>query len=140
MEYCRRPAIAGYPYTRFGDLLLGHRTDPSDPANPGATIGVPPPPFENLPNREGEDPHGIPRLAPAEQRLVSDFFAGAIQQTDTCGGGPCYAGSFTGPEDGSLSEVPPSRGLGSGAPRRRRDSSGCRIGPGSAHVPLRVGA
>ena len=29
--------------------------------------------------------------------MVSDFFEGAIQQSDTCSGGPCYAGSFTGP-------------------------------------------
>lgn len=26
-----------------------------------------------------------------------DFFAGAIQEADNCGGSPCYAGSFTGP-------------------------------------------
>jgi hypothetical protein len=28
---------------------------------------------------------------------VSDFFDGAIQKADNCGGGPCYAGTFTGP-------------------------------------------
>ena len=52
---------------------------------------------ENLPNRTGQDPHGAPREAPAEQQLVSDFFNGAILKGDNCGGGPCYAGSFTGP-------------------------------------------
>ena len=65
--------------------------------NPGSQIGVPPPPYENLPNREGEDPHGAPRAATVEQQLVSHFFGGAIQSSDDCGGGPCFAGGFTGP-------------------------------------------
>jgi hypothetical protein len=60
-------------------------------------IGVEPPPYENLPNRSGVDPHGAPRAEPAEQQLVSNFFAGAILQSDDCGGGPCFAGGFTGP-------------------------------------------
>ncbi|HXP36164.1 MAG TPA: hypothetical protein VN817_00225, partial [Solirubrobacteraceae bacterium] len=63
----------------------------------GKTIGTEPPPYENLPNRTGEDPHSAPRAAPAEQQLVSDFFNGAIQKSDNCNHGPCYAGSFTGP-------------------------------------------
>jgi hypothetical protein len=67
------------------------------PVGSGESIGVPPPPWENLPNREGEDPHGAPRAAPAEQQLVSDFIEGAIAKKDACGNGPCYAGSFTGP-------------------------------------------
>jgi hypothetical protein len=63
----------------------------------GSFIGTEPPPYENLPNRTGEDPHGAPRAAAAEQQLVSDFFEGKIPKTDNCGGGACYAGSFTGP-------------------------------------------
>jgi hypothetical protein len=47
--------------------------------------------------RTGQDPHGAPREAPAEQQLVSDFFEGAIPKVDDCRNGPCYAGSFTGP-------------------------------------------
>lgn len=91
------PTIDSYPYT--GSAIYYWDIGPvrEDPSNPGSFIGVPPPPYENLPNREGEDPHGAPRAAAAEQQLVSDFFAGAIQAGDDCGGGPCYAGSFTGP-------------------------------------------
>jgi hypothetical protein len=91
------PSIRHYPYT--GSAIYYWDVGPvrEDPAKPGSFIGVPPPPYENLPNREGEDPHGAPRAAPAEQQLVSDFFAGAIQVGDSCGGGPCFAGSFTGP-------------------------------------------
>ncbi len=91
------PAIGSYPYT--GSAIYYWDIGPirSDPSEPSKTIGVEPPPYENLPNRLGEDPHGAPRAAAAEQQLVSNFFNGAIQATDNCGGGPCYAGSFTGP-------------------------------------------
>ncbi len=90
------PAIGSYPfggsaiyYWDAGPIRAG--------TTPGETIGTEPPPYENVPNRLGEDPHGAPRAAVAEQQLVSDFFDGAIQATDLCGGGPCYAGTFTGP-------------------------------------------
>lgn len=91
------PSIRHLPYT--GSAIYYWDIGPvrEDPLNPGLQIGVEPPPYENLPNRSGEDPHGAPRAAPAEQQLVSDFFAGAIQAGDDCGGGPCYAGSFAGP-------------------------------------------
>lgn len=91
------PSIRHYPFT--GSAIYYWDIGPAreDPLNPGTQIGVEPPPYENLPNRVGEDPHGAPRAAPAEQQLVSDFFAGAIPAGDDCGGGPCYAGSFTGP-------------------------------------------
>jgi hypothetical protein len=91
------PSIRRYPYT--GSAIYYWDAGPlrEDPANPGAQIGTEPPPYENLPNRVGEDPHGAPRAAAAEQQLVSDFFDGAILSSDDCGGGPCYAGGFAGP-------------------------------------------
>jgi len=89
------PSIHHYPYT--GSAIYYWDIGPVREGPLGETIGVEPPPYENLPNRIGEDPHEAPRRAPAEQQLVSDFFAGAIQVGDNCGGGPCYAGSFTGP-------------------------------------------
>jgi hypothetical protein len=91
------PPIGSYPYT--GSAIYYWDTGPvrEDPLNPGTQIGVEPPPYENLPNRSGQDPHGAPRATPAEQQLVSDFFDGAILESDNCGGGPCYAGGFTGP-------------------------------------------
>jgi hypothetical protein len=90
------PSISSYPFTGsavyywdIGPIRAG--------SEPGKQIGVEPPPYENLPNRLGEDPHGAPRAAAAEQQLVSDFFEGAIKASDNCAGGPCYAGTFTGP-------------------------------------------
>ncbi|MGA2452923.1 MAG: hypothetical protein ABSG93_05335 [Solirubrobacteraceae bacterium] len=91
------PKIKSYPYT--GSAIYYWDIGPvrENPSDPGSQIGVEPPPYENIPNETGEDPHEAPRNAPAEQQLVSDFFGGAIPKTDNCGGGPCYAGSFTGP-------------------------------------------
>ena len=67
--------------------------------NPGSGqfVGTEPAAPENMPNRSGRDPHGAPRATPAEQQLVSDFFEGAIQESDNCGGGPCFAIGFSGP-------------------------------------------
>jgi hypothetical protein len=91
------PTIYRYPYT--GSAVYYWDTGPirEDPANPGSLIGTEPPPYENVPNREGADPHGAPRATPAEQQLVSDFFEGAIPKSDNCGGGPCFATGFSGP-------------------------------------------
>jgi hypothetical protein len=91
------PTIRKLPYT--GSAIYYWDSGPvrEDPANPGKFIGTEPPPYENLPNRTGVDPHGDPRAAAAEQQLVSDFFDGAILPGDDCGGGPCFAGGFTGP-------------------------------------------
>jgi hypothetical protein len=93
----RVPGIKQYPYT--GSALYYWDIGPirENPLNPGSQIGVEPPPFENVPNSAGEDPHEAPRNAPAEQQLVSDFFEGAIPKSDDCKRQACYAGSFTGP-------------------------------------------
>jgi hypothetical protein len=91
------PTISGYPYTGSAVYYWDIGPIRENPLDPGTQIGVEPPPFENLPNRSGEDPHSSPRATPAEQQLVSDFFEGAIEKADTCNHGPCYAGSFTGP-------------------------------------------
>ncbi len=91
------PAIRRYPYT--GSAIYYWDSGPirEDAANPGSEIGTEPPPYENVPNRSGQDPHGAPRATPAEQQLVSDFFAGAIPRSDDCSGGPCFAIGFGGP-------------------------------------------
>jgi hypothetical protein len=91
------PTITHYPYTGSAAYYWDGGPIRPNPANPSATVGTEPPPWENLPNRTGEDPHGLPRATAAEQQLVSDFFDGAIQHSDNCGGGPCYSGTFTGP-------------------------------------------
>ncbi len=91
------PAISARPFT--GSAIYYWDIGPirESPVGSGNVIGVAPPPYENLPNREGQDPHSAPRAAPAEQQAVSDFFEGAIPRADNCNNGPCFAGSFTGP-------------------------------------------
>ncbi len=91
------PRIWHYPYG--GSAIFYWDIGPirPDPSNPGGTLGVDPPPLTNTPDRSGQDPHGAPRAAVAEQQLVSGFLQPAGVITDTCGGSPCYAGSWTGP-------------------------------------------
>jgi hypothetical protein len=90
------PPITSYPFT--GSAIFYWDTGPirPDPANPAATIGVPPPPLENVPNRAGEDPHGAPRGAPQGLELISQFLSPSGAISDVCGGKPCYAGGWTG--------------------------------------------
>jgi hypothetical protein len=91
------PSLKHYPFA--GSAIYLWDGGPIRETSPGSGkfVGTEPPPYENLPNRTGEDPHSLPRATPAEQQLVSDFFEGAIQQSDRCNKGPCYSGTFTGP-------------------------------------------
>jgi hypothetical protein len=91
------PPIPQYPFT--GSAIFYWDTGPvrPDPDNPLETIGVPPPPLENVPNREGEDPHGAPRGAPEALELISQFLRPEGAITDVCGGEACHAGGWTGP-------------------------------------------
>jgi hypothetical protein len=91
------PSINRYPYT--GSAIYYWDGGPVRETSPGSGkfVGTEPPPYENLPNRSGQDPHSLPRATAAEQQLVSDFFEGAIQKGDRCNKGPCYSGGFTGP-------------------------------------------
>jgi len=88
------PAIRKYPFA--GSAIYYWDSGPVREEG-GTTVGVEPPPYENVPNVSGADPHGLPRATPAEQQLVSDFFEGAIPRTDNCGGGPCFSIGFSGP-------------------------------------------
>ena len=94
------PRIASYPYT--GSALVYWDSGPirDDPASsdPADVLGTNPPPIANLPNREGQDPHELPRRTVAEQQMVSDFLQPDAQShiDDECGG-PCYDFTFSGP-------------------------------------------
>jgi hypothetical protein len=92
------PRIAAYPFADSAIVYWDSGPLRANPTPPPAMIGTDPPPIENLPNRTGVDPHGHPRVAPAEMQMVSDFLRpdalSAI--TDTCLG-PCFAGGYTGP-------------------------------------------
>ncbi len=91
------PAITAYPYD--GSAILYGDIGPvrPNPSPPPATIGVPPPPLENVPNRAGEDPHGAPRGAPLAMLAIAGFLAPDGALANVCGPDPCYAGGYTGP-------------------------------------------
>jgi len=91
------PAITAYPYRGSAIYYWDGGPIRESPAGSGQFVGTEPPPFENLPNRSGQDPHSLPRSTPAEQQLISDFLGGVIPSSDTCNKGPCYSGGFTGP-------------------------------------------
>ena len=91
------PAITAYPYRGSAIYYWDGGPIRESPAGSGQFVGTEPPPFENLPNRSGQDPHSLPRSTPAEQQLISDFLGGAIPSSDRCNKGPCYSGGFTGP-------------------------------------------
>ena len=77
------PGIHGYPFTGSAIYYwdIGPvRENPPAPANHRDRTAAVREPAEP----PGEDPHGAPRAAAAEQQLVSDFFNGAIQKSDNC--------------------------------------------------------
>ncbi|HLM63196.1 MAG TPA: hypothetical protein VK306_02770 [Acidimicrobiales bacterium] len=53
-------------------------------------FGTPAPPTGNVPNRAGEDPHGMGRDFP-EVLTVGTTFLAEGRLVDTCGGGPCQS-------------------------------------------------
>jgi hypothetical protein len=62
--------------------------------------GTPAPPITNTPpegEEYGEDPHSDPRNDPEGQVMKAAFLSPNGAVVDTCGGGPCYAGGYTGP-------------------------------------------
>ena len=91
--------IPSYPFRDSAIVYWDSGPIRDNPTPPPAVIGTDPPPVPNVPNRSGQDPHGLPRVAPAEMQMVSDFLQPDAQShiTDTCNGGPCYAGGFAGP-------------------------------------------
>ena len=91
--------IRSYPFADSAIVYWDSGPLRPNPAPPPDPFGTDPPPVPNIPNRTGQDPHGLPRVAPAEMQMVSTFLQPDAQShiTDTCNGGPCYAGGFTGP-------------------------------------------
>ena len=89
------PRIATYPFTGSAIFYWDIAARP-DPDKPGETIGAPPPPLDNVPNRVGEDPHG----APAESRTGSPRSRTSCRTDgavlNLCGPKPCYGGGWTG--------------------------------------------
>jgi hypothetical protein len=77
------PVIDSYPYD--GSAIVYY-----DSGSPNA-------PKENIPPRDGDDPHGHPRNDAQARVQKSEFLKIDGKVVDVCGGGPCYANGYTGP-------------------------------------------
>jgi hypothetical protein len=86
------PAISSFPYD--GSALVVWDIGPT---RDGGTMGVDPPPTDEVPDRGGQDPHGAPRADSSNREQKSQFLQIGGKVVDVCGTHPCYAGGWTGP-------------------------------------------
>ncbi|MDX6583194.1 MAG: hypothetical protein QOI10_2378 [Solirubrobacterales bacterium] len=91
-----RLTAADYPFHGSSFIYLDGGPMRADPNDPSKTIGTPTPPFENLPNTQGEDPHGAPRGADAAVAMTATMLQPNGFIDEVCGGRPCYGGGWTG--------------------------------------------
>ena len=93
-----RLTAADYPYHGNNIIYFDGGPPRPDPNNPSKTIGTVTPPFENLPNRIAQDPHGAPGGASVAVALTSSFLQPNGYITDPCSPHACYGDAW----DGSL--------------------------------------
>ena len=87
--------VASWPHT--GSLFAVWDVGPLR-VEGGQTRGTTPPPPENVPNREGIDPHGPDASEQVTGRQqISDFLKPNGVFNDVCGLSPCYLAGWTGP-------------------------------------------
>lgn len=67
-----------------------------DPGDPSKTIGTTPPPFANVPNRAGQNPHGAPGGATKAVEMTSSFLQPNGYIEDICAPKSCYSDVYNG--------------------------------------------
>ncbi len=87
--------IRWFPFD--GSAFVMFDTGPVRPDGNGGVTGTPPAPIENLPPREGRDPHSAPRSDVNGRVQKSAFLKIDGRVIEVCGSRPCYAGGWTGP-------------------------------------------
>ena len=87
--------IRWFPFD--GSAFVMFDTGPVRPDGNGGVVGTPPPPIENVPPREGRDPHSAPRSDVNGRVQKSAFLKIDGRVIEVCGSRPCYAGGWTGP-------------------------------------------
>ncbi len=89
------PRIKPNEYPYHGSNIVYFDGGPmrnSDPNNPNSSIiGTPPPPFENIPPRSGQNPHGAPGGATMAVQMTSDFLQPNGYIDDICAPKSCYS-------------------------------------------------
>ena len=103
------PAITAYPYD--GSAIVYGDIGPvrPNPSPPPATIGVPPPPLQNVPNRAGEDPHGAPRGAPLAMLADRRLPGAGRRARERLRAGPLLRGRLHGPLTPPAALIAPGR-------------------------------
>jgi hypothetical protein len=95
IPYYGIPPVSSWPYN--GSLFEVWDVGPLRTEG-GEVKGTPPPPSENVPNREGVDPHGPDASEqPTARTQISDFLQPDGSFIDVCGTHPCYLAGWTGP-------------------------------------------
>jgi hypothetical protein len=95
IPYYGIPPVGSWPFS--GSLFEVWDVGPLRVEN-GEVKGTPPPPSENVPNREGVDPHGPDASEEVTGRQqISDFLQPNGVFNDVCGPKPCYLAGWTGP-------------------------------------------
>jgi len=85
-----------YPYHGSNIIYFDGGPIRPDPGNPSNTIGTPPPPFTNVANRAGQDPHGAPGGASVAVQMTSDFLQPDGFIDDICAPKACFSDVWNG--------------------------------------------
>jgi hypothetical protein len=89
------PEISSYPYS--GSAIVVWDVGPLRTEN-GETKGTTPPPIENVPNRDGIDPHGPDASETLDgQAQIAEFLRPEGLVIAVCGDAPCYLDGWAGP-------------------------------------------
>ncbi|MGA7397886.1 MAG: hypothetical protein WBW62_10615 [Solirubrobacterales bacterium] len=85
-----------YPYRGSNIIYFDGGPMRPDPNDPNKVIGTVPPPFANVPNRMGQNPHGAPGGATRAVEMTSSFLQPNGYIEDICAPGSCYSDVWTG--------------------------------------------
>ncbi len=85
-----------YPYRGSNIVYFDGGPIRPDPNNPTKTIGTTPPPFANVPNRAGQNPHGAPGGATKAVEMTSSFLQPNGYIENICAPKSCYSDVWNG--------------------------------------------
>ena len=85
-----------YPYHGSNIIYFDGGPIRPDPNNAAKTIGTTPPPFANVPNRAGQNPHGAPGGATDAVEMTASFLQPNGYIEDICAPGSCYSDVWNG--------------------------------------------
>lgn len=85
-----------YPFRGSNIIYFDGGPMRPNPIDPSETIGTPPPPFANVPNRAGQNPHGAPGGATKAVEMTSSFLQRNGYIEDICAPKSCYSDVYFG--------------------------------------------